>query len=298
MEITGIHAISLGMTTTNAQLAAGVSERDRFLFDLQGFLLLRSALSAKEVQDFRTLVRELEGRSYDDAWMGGHRGEAGRQPQPTKEGAPPRLRLNGLLRLDPGFDRLIDHPRILPYLEAFMEDPQIINTWSIAKERDAAPARWHRGMPPPHYSVWNGRITTTMLNVVWFLDDNGPDDGCMVAIPGSHKQAVPLDLTAYPHHLMPGGQPIVGQAGDVFLFSECVLHDGRPKTSNGTRTNLYFNYGARHFNVMTYSPEHNRHFCMPEEIRARFSERQRRMSAWMAHCEPVRAPSERAFALR
>jgi ectoine hydroxylase-related dioxygenase (phytanoyl-CoA dioxygenase family) len=242
------------------------------------------------VTAYRALVRRLEARDYDDSWMAGHQGAADAKPQPTKEGVAPRLRLNGLLRLDDAFHRLIDHPRVLPYLEEFMGGPQIINTWSITKGPDAWHGGWHRGMPAEHYTVRNGRIRTSMLNVVWFLDDNGPEDGCMVAIPGSHKNGIDLDLGASKHDEMPGMQRVVGRAGDVFLFSESVFHDGLRKTTAGARTNLYFNYGERCFNVMTFSPEHNRHFCMPPEVRARFSEKQREMSSWMRHCIPVEAP--------
>jgi hypothetical protein len=266
------------------------SDRDRFLFDIQGFLLLEGVLSPDEVLAYRGLVRRLEQREYDDAWMGSQRGAPEAKPQPTREGSPPRLRLNGLLRLDDAFHALIDHPRVLPYLEAFMDAPQVINTWSITKALDAWTGGWHRGMPASHYSVRNGRITTSMLNVVWFLDDNGPEDGCMVAVPGSHKNGIDLDLSTIPHDQMPGARPVVGKAGDVFLFSESVFHDGLRKSTPGTRTNLYFNYGALHFNVMTFSPEHNRHYCMPPEVRSRFSAKQREMSRWMHHCIPVEAP--------
>jgi ectoine hydroxylase-related dioxygenase (phytanoyl-CoA dioxygenase family) len=267
-----------------------VSDRDRFLFDLQGFLLLEGALSPDEISAYRAAVRRLESRDYDDSWMANHLGPADAKPEPTKHGAPPRLRMNGLLRLDDAFHALIDHPRILPYLEEFMDGPQVINTWSITKGPDAPPSAWHRGTPAEQYSVRNGKIRTAMLNVVWFLDDNGPEDGCMVAVPGSHKNGIDLDIYAFPHEQMPGMRRIVGKAGDVFLFSESVFHDGARKTTPGTRTNLYFNYGARSFNVMTYSPEHNRHFCMPPEVRSRFSAKQREMTSWMEHCLAIEAP--------
>jgi hypothetical protein len=283
-------------TPYHPEPAMPISDRDRFLFDLQGFLLLEGVLPPDEVLAYRALVRRVEERDYDDSWIANHRGAPGSEPNPTKEGAPPRLRMNGLLRLDDAFHRLIDHPRVLPYLEAFMEGPQIINTWSIAKARGAERGAWHRGMPAESYSARNGLIRSTMLNVVWFLDDNGPEDGCMVAIPGSHKNAIDIDLSGFAHEETPGMRRITGKAGDVFMFSESVFHDGLRKTTDGLRTNLYFNYGSKHFNVMTYSPQHNRHFCVPPEVRARFTDKQREMSAWMRHCIPVEAPAQPTLA--
>jgi hypothetical protein len=262
---------------------------DRHRFDLHGYLLLPGMLAAGECDRLRECVHNLEGQRFDDGWMvQADRRRA--QPAPTREGQLPRLRLNGLLRLHPDFHALIDHQGLVPYLEDFMDTPQLVNTWSISKGQGAQSSNWHRGLPAEHYCVRQGRIRTAMLNVVWFLDDNGPEDGCMVVVPGSHKNAIDLDWQSIPHGSMPGMARVVGKRGDVLLMSECVLHDGVPKTTPGTRTNLYFNYAASYFNVMTYSPEHNRHFCMPADVRSRFTPRQQALTAWMDYARAVESP--------
>ena len=74
------------------------------------------------------------------------------------------------------------------------------------------------------------------------MTDNGPEDGCVVAVPGSHKNNIDIDWASYKNYQMPGALAITGKAGDVFLFSEAVMHNGLPKTTEGLRTNLYFNY--------------------------------------------------------
>ncbi len=270
-------------------MAMIIPEPQRFLFDLQGFLHLEGVLEAGECARLRALVRELEARAYDDAsWMA-NAAAGGGKPMSTRDGELPQLRLNGLLRLDAGFDALIDHPGVLPYIEELMASPQLGNTWSNCKgQRDAAhPIGWHRGIHPTEYSVRQGRIRSAMLNVIWFLDDNGPEDGCMVTAPGSHKNSIDLDWSAYASEPLPGMRRLVGRQGDVLLMSEAVLHDGMARTTPGSRTNLYFNYVAARFNVMTLTPEHNRHFCMPRSVRARFNDRQRALTAWMEHAAPV-----------
>jgi ectoine hydroxylase-related dioxygenase (phytanoyl-CoA dioxygenase family) len=158
-----------------------------------------------------------------------------------------------------------------------------VNTWSISKSRGASPGGWHRGLDPTNYNFRSGTIRTRMLNVIYFLTDNGPEDGCVVAIPGSHKCNLDLDWHKYKGLEMPGSVPVIGKAGDVFLFSETTIHDGLPKTTEGRRINLYYNYTMRDFNVMTYSPEHNHHFCMPAAIRARFTPQQRDATRWMEY---------------
>jgi hypothetical protein len=264
---------------------AVVTAEERFIFDLQGCILLKNVLSADECQKYLDVVDRLEGLPHDDISRRDRYNRTGRPSQPTLQLQNSFKRLNGLLRLDPSFDALIAHPGVYPYLEAFIEGPQLINTWSITKTKGEEGGGWHRGVEPSQYSCRNGKIRTTMLNVIWFLTDNGPEDGCLIALPSGHKSHLDLEWGKYKGAAMPGSQRIVGKAGDVFMFSEAVLHTGVPKTTPGRRTNLYYNYGSRNFNVMTYSPEHNFHFCMPQSIRDRFNEKQRAFTQWMEYAQ-------------
>jgi hypothetical protein len=254
-----------------------VSIEDRFHFDLGGFLILRDVLPPEECDAYLNAIQKLEQREYEDTWltnMGPGR--------PTKEtNREHQTRLNGLPRLDPIFDTLIAHPVIVPYLNAFMGDPQLINTWSISKFCGSLQGGWHRGVPTTDYSYRNGDIRSRMLNVVIFLTDNGADDGCVVAIPGSHKSNFDLPWVEYKALDMPGAFPVTGKAGDVFMFSEAVIHDGLPKTTEPVRTNLYFNYVHAHYNVMNREPKNCHHFYFPQDIRARFSDEQKAMTRWM-----------------
>src|SRR5689334_9126201 len=104
---------------------SAVTVEDRFLFDLQGFLVLREVLTPAECSTYLEVLGRLENQSYEDRWL-----EAlapGPPGRPTRETSMPnQLRLNGLPRLDPVFDALIDHPRVLPYLSEFVGLPQLI----------------------------------------------------------------------------------------------------------------------------------------------------------------------------
>jgi len=265
-----------------------VSLEEQFLFDVRGCLLLEQVLTAQECTGYLNAISRLKERDYPDAWMQGLElpadTPAWAEPMPTfdrRKAA--QIRFNGMIRLDPIFDSLIAHQRVVPYLQAFMGRPQLINTWCIEKYRGSATDTWHRGVQPTDYTVRDSAIRSRMLNVVFFLTDNGPEDGCMVAVPGSHKNNIDLDWGRYVNLEMPGSQAVTGKAGDVFLFSEAVVHNGLPKTTGGARTNLYYNYAAYDFNVMIYEPHNNYHFCLPPTIRERFSEEQKAMTRWMEY---------------
>ena len=182
------------------------------------------------------------------------------------------------------FDTLIAHPRVLPYLDAFVDDPQLVNTWSLSKSQGAGVEKggWHGGLEPRHYSVdVGGRVRTQMLNVVWSLTDNGPGDGEMTVMPGSHKCNFPFAHRAdFATAEMPGGVPVHTQAGDVLLMSEAVMHTGLQKTTPGVRTNLYYNYVDITRSGMSQAPMWGHHHVLPEKLRARLGADAQRVTRW------------------
>lgn len=261
-----------------------VTDEDRYLFDLQGFLMLRGAIAEQDQREMLAEIERLEGMEFDDSRFKQH--VAGKKGDPTKmviDGA--YVRLNSLFRISDAFDRLIDYPTVLPYLKAFINRPQLANGWVISKFAGADYGGWHRGVSPEQYTVRHGRINTRMLNSVYFLTDNGPDDGCMAVIPGGHKSNFDLPWNNYSGVKLPGSIRVTGKPGDVLIFSEALLHTGLPKTTQGRRTNVYFNYIAADFNVMTYSPQHNRNFAMPPSVRSRLTEQRKALTEWMEYVQ-------------
>ena len=82
-----------------------------------------------------------EAIEHDDSWAEGL--PVVTRPLLTKDlFLEHHIRLNGLPRLDSVFDRLIAHPGYLPYLEEFMHEPQLINTWSISKYPGRGATHW------------------------------------------------------------------------------------------------------------------------------------------------------------
>lgn len=109
-----------------------VSDDEKFLFDLQGFLILRGAIHRELIEALDRAIVANEAIDHDESWADG-------LPVVTAKhfikdtNIEHQIRLNGLLRLDPIFDQLIAHPALMPYLTEFMGEPQLLNTWSISK---------------------------------------------------------------------------------------------------------------------------------------------------------------------
>ena len=89
-----------------------VSEEQRFLFDLQGFLILRGAIDRELIAKLDDAAVENEAKEHDESWSEGIPVVNGQHF--TKDtNVDCQLRLNGLPRLDPIFDQLIAHPAII-----------------------------------------------------------------------------------------------------------------------------------------------------------------------------------------
>ena len=271
-----------------------VNDEDRFQFDTQGFLILRDVLDAETRKSILVRLDELETREFDKGQIThfsmDNPTDAMPRPTPgfsmessTKSRVDDHyLRMNGLPNLDPVFDQMIDHPRVLPYLREFIGEAQLSFTWYIAKGTGPRFSRWH-SIDPVHYCCRDGRIRSRMVNTAWFLTDNGSDDGCLLVVPGSHKRNQKLN---FPSHLgleLPGAIRVTGKAGDVVLFSECTLHTGNDKTSPGVRRNLYYIFADADHCRLRDHPAILRHAWFAPHIRARFNETQKDLTAWMRY---------------
>ena len=268
-----------------------VTDDEKFLFDLQGFLILRGAIEPELVAALDEAVVANEEIEHDESWAEGL--PVVTNAYFTKDRwMEHQVRLNGLPRLDPVFDRLIAHPGYLPYLEEFMDQPQLINTWSISKYPGREATHWHHGLPPEDYSVHDGKIRSPMLNVVTVLTPNHPGDGCLAVIPGSHKKNFKLDLKRWGTAGLdtPGALEVTGEPGDVLLFTEALVHTGAAKTTARRRTVLQYNHVERLRAASYMTDYHNaRHYWMPPSIRSRFTPEQKALTAWMDYTLPDRS---------
>jgi ectoine hydroxylase-related dioxygenase (phytanoyl-CoA dioxygenase family) len=80
-----------------------------------------------------------------------------------------------------------------------------------------------------------------MVKVFYCLTDVGANQGEFVVVPGSHKSRYEIDTRRVD---LPGQRIFSDvRAGDIILFNEAVLHNGRPNPSERTRITLIVNFG-------------------------------------------------------
>lgn len=214
-----------------------ISDLEKFLFDLNGFLVLRGVLSPEEVAAANAAVDAKQGllHSRDKPAL-----------RNTKAGSPldaagPRYDMGGMLAWEKPhcdtFRKMLAHPKLVPYITELCgvgyrldHQPMV-----IAQERDSEGFSLHGGPissdgrfnPELQYRSSGGQQWTSLLAVSFSLCDHNPGDGGFCIVRGSHKLTMPVpkefatgEAAAFGEHVH---QPTT-KAGDVVLWSEATVH--------------------------------------------------------------------------
>ncbi len=210
-----------------------LTDEQKFLFDLEGYLVLPGVLSAAECD-------ELSAHA-DRAW--------------------PRQAADGLFRRTESvslwgrpFLDLMDHPTVLPVLvELIGSRLRIDHDYCIFMQPGAPSQDIHGGprrIETDHWYYYSDGIMRNGLTVVTFaLSDAREGDGGFVCVPGSHKtnfmQHLPDAVrtqTERPHYVR--NPPLA--KGDVLIFTEALMHGTRAWQGAGERRALLYKYSPPH----------------------------------------------------
>ncbi len=245
----------------------GVQERmtpeDRFQFDLQGFLVVKDVLDSDELAALNAVA--------DDPPNGWGDGDSYRQSNVSRWGMP--------------FQRLIDHPKLIPYLLGLMGPKVRVDHDYCIFMRKGAPNGGLHGGPSPQvgagdhwYTCHNGVIRNGLTVVTYNLTDTAPGDGGFGCIPGSHKSNFVSDLPAdvrRHERAAPYVQQVAAGAGDAIIFTEALMHGTLAWTATHERRALLFKYSPGHsswsqnyYDVDAYSDltDQQRRFLQPPYV--------------------------------
>ena len=244
-----------------------MSPEQRRKWDEDGYLIIKKALSAKEVTELIAEVDRLDEASQ----------RLGRDPNTllhvvniinaATEGLFQSVQGNAgtILRHEPceAFLNLIDHPSHLGIVCELI-GAAIQLSWAEAMVRPPSltPAnRWHKDGSKPYYFASVDRMTPLQwARIGFFLTDvDEPDMGNFTVIPGSHRSGFPrlpqglehaLTITSFTKFQqveqidagVPGARQVTVEAGDAVLFHNALWHCVPRNTSNVRRRNLWYVY--------------------------------------------------------
>jgi ectoine hydroxylase-related dioxygenase (phytanoyl-CoA dioxygenase family) len=222
-----------------------MSDRERYLFDLQGFIVIKGMLSTAEVKALNEALDTNHDKRKDDTNSSAPGPLAGEH----KRG----LYQNMLSWEKPWclpFRDLLAHRKIIPYLNTLLGRGWKLDhnlfIYTAKKGTEGLGLHGHGAVNfsgSRFYAYQNGRMRCGLINCQYQLADVNPGDGGLCVVPGSHKTnfPIPRDIARWE-----ADQQIVYQvpmkAGDLVIFSESTTHGTLPWTSDNERRSLFYRY--------------------------------------------------------
>ncbi|MCC6456943.1 MAG: phytanoyl-CoA dioxygenase family protein [Caldilineaceae bacterium] len=211
-----------------------ITPDQRFAFDVQGYLHLQNALTPEEVIEYTQWTDEAAQTDINVLNADNPEGMRHQINRPVSR----------VIDADVRFASLLDHPVVTPFLLEFLgTDYRHIDNDLYYTYPGYQGGHWHRGVPAHATGhVKDGKFTCPMVKVFYCLTDVGPGEGEFVVIPGSHRAQFELEVN---DRVDLPAQHIFDtvKAGDIIIFNEGLLHNGRPNPSAKTRKTIIVNFG-------------------------------------------------------
>lgn len=232
------------------------TEMEGYLFDLRGYLILKSALSEGEVQACNATFDQLQQNTLsteNPVQIAQH---------PDQE----ELMFQQLYEAGPVWERMIDHASWFDKVTHFIgtDDPEnfdrhhgpafIDECFGTIRGKGGAlrlHSGGHVGTIRTQYRHHAGKFHCGQINILIALTDIGLGDGATMVIPGSHKsnlrhpQTVPLDKRGEAASVdgIEGAVEVHLKKGDALLFVDALMHGSALRTNDGTRRVVVYRYG-------------------------------------------------------
>lgn len=223
-----------------------MTEEQRYLFDLSGYLHLKNVLSQDELYLASEAVNRYIGSSPED--LPPHFGQS--------------ENLKGFAHgfaFDRALEKLVFLPAVWPIvLELTNGKPMLASGTLMVDDPNGHTeagklhcARDDYGFESARYEVRHGRIYCDDFVVFPYLDDVHPGDGGLVVLPGSHKSLFDRPRNLFYQDRIEGEIPagvvnITPAAGDVVVMPECLTHGTLPWKSDRRRRVLTLRYRPHH----------------------------------------------------
>ena len=236
--------------------AAPASDLETFLFDLNGFVIVRGALSKDELAATNASMDRLQTLRKGE-WSGhviGH-------DYGGREG----LNLQQIYEGGPVWERLIDHPAYIEKVRHFVggetnfdyhHGPLFIDECFANIRAEGEAIGLHSGGHDPavrcQFRVQNQQFHCGQVNILIAHQDIGPGDGATMVVPASHKanfahpefakacmkadQAASVDGVT-------GAIEVHLKAGDALLFVDAIMHGSAARRNPGQRRISVYRYG-------------------------------------------------------
>ena len=215
-----------------------MTDEQVYLFDLQGFIVLKDVVPAEMREAALEDLDRFEKMDPSDypatVLQHGERTEA-------------RFYISNILEAGPAFVPFMDIPEVLGVIARVTGSRYRLNhAYTIYAWKDGY-TQLHMANTPLRgscqYRCENGMMFSALTKAVFPLTDSGPEDGCFACIPGSHKSNFPRPWGDHPDE-NPSLQPVIADPGDAIIFTEALTHGSLVNRSGRPRQTLFYCYSV------------------------------------------------------
>ncbi len=213
-----------------------MTDEQKYLFDLQGFIVLKDVVPQEIVAACNTVLDRYETLPVES------------YPSPLclgTERTERELYISNILEADSVFNALIDIPAVLDVVSGVTGGPYRLNhTYTIYRWGSGYTGLHMHGtplIPKCQYHCKNGEMVSTLTKAVFPMLDCSVEDGCFAVIPGAHKSNFRKPWGNHPDE-NPVLMPVPASAGDAIIFTEALTHGSVVNTSGNRRRTLYYCY--------------------------------------------------------
>jgi ectoine hydroxylase-related dioxygenase (phytanoyl-CoA dioxygenase family) len=233
----------------DSNLKNGLTEEQRYRFDVQGYLVVEEVLPD-------TLVDELNAEI-----------DSQELPEPSIETGGGR-RFGDFLEWDESFCRLLDYEPIYSGLEEILgKGFRLDHYYGIYLQDGAESLSLHGGgtpyAPDEYYHHQGEQMFSGLTVVSWNLRDTGPNLGGFCCVPGSHKAnySCPDSIREsaaeadHPDELPDAIEVPSAPAGSMVIFTEALTHGTAPWRGSHNRRTLLYKYSPKFMSYASTYPE-------------------------------------------
>lgn len=225
-----------------------MNEEERYLFDLNGYLVVEDVLNSEEIDSLNEAID-----SYPE---GAVQKESPGKESDALKGKTVREDLDEMLMWPKPwcqpFRDLIEHPKVVPYLTELLGEKYLLDhLYGIMMSAGAEGLHLHGGgsemsdlaVTQFFYRYHQGTMRNGLTVATFMLADEGPGDGGFMCVPGSHKSNFPMpEKMATLDRDLGITKEVTGKAGSVILFTESLAHGTLPWQGTHQRRAVLYKY--------------------------------------------------------
>lgn len=238
------------IATQGVQGLKAVSEKDIAFFHERGYLVIEEAFSAAETQaGLKGLVDLINGKNSEFKNLQFEKSVEHKLDELSSEQRQDAVRkLYSFVDFNESLKALAFHPDLLELIGRIVgeqelnmfQDMALLKPPFIGREKP-----WHQDM-----AYFNVPLDTTIVGVWLALDEVGPENGCMMIIPGSHKQGAVIHFKKRDWQICDtdvyndGAVAVPLKPGSILLFDGLIHHGTPANLSAKRRRAVQFHYRA------------------------------------------------------